>query len=374
MRVLKENDLAVEICRMLQSESHQALMVGGCVRDAMLGVAPKDFDVATSAIPVEIEAACSKRFKLDLVGKAFGVIVATDGDERVEIATFRQDTAGRKPGVSFVPTVEQDACRRDFTINAMYFDPVMDAVIDPTGGVDDMQACVLRTPGDPFDRMSEDVLRTLRAARFAARFAFHLESGLEDAMKANSSLVGVIEQGVIGRIPQERVVAEFKAAFKQIPADRIPMYISILEHTGLFGGMFPGVPVPSLRYGPSYFFAVREMFGDDVNAAAANGFGNDETAFMKAVGYVKSVGSDLGLFEADRISRAVSIIGDHGVRVVLSRNADDTADSILRFVQGKMRADGDTVMRETGLPRGKELGAEMRRRNMETFMGLFGGN
>jgi len=173
---------AERICRALRAAGHQAYFVGGCVRDILLEREPADYDVATDATPDQVQ----RLFPQSLaVGAKFGVIVVTEafGDDaslQVEVATFRSDVGysdGRHPDrVVYSDSPEQDAQRRDFTINALLLDPESQQVLDFVGGRDDLRAGIIRAIGRPQDRFGEDKLRMVRAVRFAARFRYAIEA------------------------------------------------------------------------------------------------------------------------------------------------------------------------------------------------------
>src|ERR1035441_4015031 len=171
-----KREAATEIVRRLNSQGFPAYLVGGCVRDMLMGRAPRDYDVTTRATPEQV---------LDLfpealtVGAQFGVVIVPHPAGDVEVATFRSDGAyvdGRHPReVRYSQTPQEDVQRRDFTINGLLYDPLSDQVLDYVGGEADLRAQRLRTIGDPMARLSEDRLRMLRAVRFTARFGFTLE-------------------------------------------------------------------------------------------------------------------------------------------------------------------------------------------------------
>lgn len=168
---------ALAIIRTLQANGFQAVFAGGCVRDALRGEKPHDWDIATSAHPAQVEALFSKTIP---VGKNFGIIVVL-GEDGVgyEVATFRGEgkyTDGRHPDSIRFVDMEEDVKRRDFTVNALLYDPVAAKLFDFVGGEADMRAKVLRAVGDASSRFEEDKLRTLRAVRFAARLGFTIES------------------------------------------------------------------------------------------------------------------------------------------------------------------------------------------------------
>jgi poly(A) polymerase len=176
--------VATDVVRRLRAAGHETYLAGGCVRDRLLGREPGDWDIATAAPPEEVR----KLFRRTVaVGARFGVILVLEGDAQFEVATFRSDDAyvdGRRPtGVVFT-TAEKDAQRRDFTINALFQDPIGGEVIDFVGGQDDLRAGVIRAIGDPAARIREDRLRMLRAVRFAARFGYVLDPATHDAIRA----------------------------------------------------------------------------------------------------------------------------------------------------------------------------------------------
>lgn len=185
----KEYDAAIKVIEVLRDHSHIAYLAGGCVRDLLLGEQPKDFDVATDAKPAEIEEYFKKTAS---VGAAFGVILVRDFGETIEVATFRSDgvySDSRRPDSVEFSSPEQDAMRRDFTINALFFDPFAndgEQVIDFVNGRADIDARILRAVGDPNARLKEDHLRALRAIRFAARYELKIEQATSEAIREHA--------------------------------------------------------------------------------------------------------------------------------------------------------------------------------------------
>src|SRR3954469_10452800 len=160
-------EFAIDVVRRLREAGHQSLWAGGCVRDQLLGQMPKDYDVPTDAVPDRVREVFGRRRTL-AIGASFGVITVL-GPERagqIDVATFRRDAAysdGRHPDAVSFSDAENDAQRRDFTINGLFFDPIAEQVIDYVGGQDDLQRHVIRAIGDPLARIAEDKLRMLRA-------------------------------------------------------------------------------------------------------------------------------------------------------------------------------------------------------------------
>lgn len=170
---------------------HQLFLVGGCVRDSILGRVPKDWDLATDATPEQM-----MQFLSDLhiipVGESFGVIRVLIGEHEFEIATFREDIGeGRRPDSVRFADIETDVLRRDFTINALFFDLETAQIVDLVGGIEDLLSRTLRTVGLPADRFREDPLRKLRAVRFSTRFDMKIDEETELAIQSDPSLKGV---------------------------------------------------------------------------------------------------------------------------------------------------------------------------------------
>ncbi|HUN79906.1 MAG TPA: CCA tRNA nucleotidyltransferase [Phycisphaerae bacterium] len=168
-------EAAKTIVTTLKANGHEALFAGGCVRDMLMGREPSDYDVATSAPP---EAVMSLFPKTQKVGAAFGVVLVRIGRFSVEVATFRRDgeyADGRHPMAVQFTNDREDAIRRDFTINGLFYDPITEQVIDYVGGKADIEAGLIRAIGEPARRFEEDHLRLLRAIRFASRLGFQIE-------------------------------------------------------------------------------------------------------------------------------------------------------------------------------------------------------
>ena len=162
----------LQIKDVFKKNGYKLYVVGGAVRDAILGKQPKDFDLATDAIPDKVEEILAEAgFRTLPTGKAFGVINVFTDDDEYEIATFREDqTKGRKPEVKLGATIESDAARRDLRINALYYDIDSNEIIDLVGGIADIKNNTIQMVGNPQERFEEDPLRILRFFRFLSRF------------------------------------------------------------------------------------------------------------------------------------------------------------------------------------------------------------
>ncbi len=201
-----QREFAVEVVQKLRTAGHAALFAGGCVRDQLLGTPPKDFDVATSALPDQVREVFGVRRTL-AIGASFGVItvLGPKGIAPIEVATFRSDGAysdGRRPDAVRFTSAEEDAQRRDFTINGLFFDPIAAEVIDYVGGQTDLAAKLVRAIGDPAARFAEDKLRMLRAVRFAATLEFELDAATLAAIQTHAA--------EISQVSAERIGAELK--------------------------------------------------------------------------------------------------------------------------------------------------------------------
>jgi poly(A) polymerase len=183
---------AIKILRKLRSNGFEALLAGGCVRDMLLDKRAKDYDVATNAQPKDV----TELFKRTLnVGAKFGVIIVLIENQQVEVATFRTETDyvdGRHPGSVKFSTAAEDASRRDFTINGMFYNPLKKEVIDYVDGQADLKAKIVRTIGKPTERFSEDYLRMLRAIRFSTQLDFEIEPLTWSAICTNSANIAHI--------------------------------------------------------------------------------------------------------------------------------------------------------------------------------------
>ena len=163
--------IAIEIVRGLQAAGHEAYFVGGCVRDQLLGLEPQDYDIATSAVPEQIESLFPHTVP---VGRQFGVVVVIEQGIPFQVATFRAEADyrdGRHPSRVTFCDPRADARRRDFTVNGLFWDPLQNRLHDWVGGEADLRAKIIRTIGDPRERFAEDHLRLLRAVISSRNFA-----------------------------------------------------------------------------------------------------------------------------------------------------------------------------------------------------------
>jgi poly(A) polymerase len=225
--------LGQRLGRIFRERGHRLYLVGGPVRDQLLGRPTHDLDFATDAVPDETRRALQAAGPdaIYAVGEKFGTIGANFGDTNVEITTFRGETyqpGSRKPEVRYGLTLEDDLARRDFTINAMARDLTTGAVIDPFGGRRDLEARLIRAVGDPAERFAEDPLRLLRAIRFAAQLGFSIESGTRDAVARCAPL--------LRQVSRERILDEMN---KLLLAPHAALGVRLLADLGLLDVFLP---------------------------------------------------------------------------------------------------------------------------------------
>jgi len=220
---------AIKIVKRLRSYGYEALLAGGCVRDMLLTRSANDYDVATSALPEDVIGLFKRTIK---VGAKFGVVIVLVNGQQVEVATFRTESGyydGRHPAnVKFAGAAE-DAGRRDFTINGMFYDPIDNMVIDYVNGQVDLQQKVVRTIGKPQERFSEDYLRMLRAVRFSTQLGFAIEPTTYSAICRNAKK--------ITKISGERIASELEGIL--VDPNR-SAGVCLLVDSGLAKAIFPG--------------------------------------------------------------------------------------------------------------------------------------
>src|SRR5437899_12390038 len=204
-------DRPIDIIRELRRLGYEAYLVGGCVRDMVMGIEPADYDIATSARPEEVV----KIFpRTESIGAQFGVILVIYRGHPFEVATFRSDEAyvdGRRPTGVVFSDARQDVLRRDFTINGLLYDPISKEVIDYVGGQADIQAKLVRAIGDPHARFEEDKLRILRAVRFGARLGYTIEPATWGAVRDTAPKIHQVRSQRI-RAEACRLLTEGRAA------------------------------------------------------------------------------------------------------------------------------------------------------------------
>jgi len=244
-----EEQCAYGIVGTLREKGHEAYVVGGAVRDRLLQRTPGEVDVATSADPEMVQALFPRTYAF---GAAFGVVIAIVDNVQIEVATFRKDAGyhnGRHPDAVEFSDVCHDAERRDFTINAMFYDPAHCEIIDFVGGVRDLRRGIIRAIGNPSQRFAEDYLRMLRAVRFAARFNFELEAETAGAIRQHA--------GRIVQISPERVFAELNNMLTGPYPDRA---FELLDELDLLRQLLPEVHAMKGVRQPAEFHPEGDVF------------------------------------------------------------------------------------------------------------------
>ncbi len=252
---------AIRVCETLQQHHYQAYIVGGAVRDLMLGKTPKDFDVATNATPEQIQALFRRA---RIIGRRFRLVHVMFGAETIETSTFRAtadadsatDEHGRVLRDNVFGNQESDAARRDFSVNALYYDPITQTVIDFHDGVQDLQARSLRMIGEPAQRYREDPVRMLRAIRFAAKLGFSIDADTEAPIKTLAPL--------LGNVPEARL---FDELLKLLSSGAAMDCLRGLREAGLQKNLMPGL-APWLEDAKAAAFIERGLARTDARVQA----------------------------------------------------------------------------------------------------------
>lgn len=337
---MSKKQSALQIVHTLRDRGFQAHFVGGCVRDLLLKKDPKDFDVATDARPEQV----AKLFKKTVpVGAKFGVMLVVIGGEHFEVATFRADKGyrdGRHPtGVRFTDARE-DALRRDFTVNGLFYDPIGKQVLDWVGGQKDLKKKVLRAIGDPVKRFNEDKLRMLRAVRFASVLGFKIEP---KTFKAIQKL-----RKKIAEVSRERVRDEL---IKMLTGPHPGLALTLLDKSGLLREVLPeiermkGVAQPKAYHPEGDVFVHTKLLMEQLK----------NPALVLAWGcLLHDVGKPATYKRSDRIrfnghDRVGARISDRILQRL--RFPNDVREKIVACVEGHMRFKDVKNMRESTLKR-----------------------
>lgn len=228
---MTHKDYALEIIKTLNQAGYVAYFAGGWVRDYIIQHPSDDIDIATNASPEVVMELFPHTIK---VGLAFGIVIVVIKGHQFEVATFRKDlgySGGRRPDKIMHSSAEEDAARRDFTINGMFYDPLNDLILDYVQGLSDLKQGVIRTIGDPKERFMEDRLRMIRAIRFAARFGFEIDPDTERAIQENAHTL-------FPAVAMERVWQEFN---KMAKAPRFDQALFKMHQLGLLSTIFPSL-------------------------------------------------------------------------------------------------------------------------------------
>lgn len=347
-------------------------VVGGAVRDALLNKTPKDFDLATDAVPDKVEEMMAKAgFKTLPTGKAFGVINVFTNDGEYEIATFRKDGSssdGRRPDSVEFTNIEGDVSRRDLTINALFYDIDTHEVVDLVGGIDDIKKGIVRTVGNPEDRFGEDRLRILRAIRFSGRFGSELDPATDAALKKDASLDG---------ISGERIRDEFIKGIKSAKSQK--HFLEMLDKYHLFDWVFKG-----LNLDMNFISRVGDYNHDDYIVLLARLLKNNNLDTLKkklnelkySVDEIKVITFLIAMLKLD-VDTAVALkkaeqhagVSKDQIRDFCGK--ENMSSQLLdAFEKFKLTINGPEAMEITGLGAGKELGQAIQKMETENFIKL----
>ena len=321
---MTERDFALFVLRRLQEAGFRALWAGGCVRDELLGREPADYDVATNARPEQVQ----KLFPNTIaIGAAFGVIEVIGprqecGHPTVEVAAFRTDvdyTDGRRPNSIIYSSPEEDAKRRDFTINGMFFDPIADKLFDFVGGRADLDAKILRAIGDPVERFTEDKLRMLRALRFATRFDLAIDPATDAAIRAMAREIVVVSPERIAKELRGCLVHRNRAAAMRLFLD-VGLADAVIPELVPMRGLPQGRPAAPTGDLWDHVLRTLDELGEGVSfplamAALLHDVGKPRTVGRTADKYTFYGHEHVGARMADDIARRLKLSNDERERI-----------------------------------------------------------
>ena len=360
-----------ELHKLFQSAGKKLYLVGGSVRDFLTGDKPKDFDLATDALPDEVLEIVDGKFRTNLQGKTFGVVVVFTDEvpEGMEIATFREDVSkGRNPEVKLGVTIEDDVKRRDLTYNSLFYDLDKREIVDLVGGKEDLQAGITKMVGDPIERFDEDSLRILRAFRFASRYEHPLHKDTESAIEKRKQLQNIDpESGEMKRISQERVWEEMKKAFKQ--AKDYNYYLSFFTKFDMWDEVFPGANInTNLVDSKDFVVVIANLFKNESTLGLADKLAQEYKIELELATKVTLLISLLNFKVEDVFDiykkRQQCAITDDTILEWLKVETIDT-NELIKFVEYRPSISAQELMSQ-GF-KGKSLGDEIKRLEIEKF-------
>jgi len=360
-----------ELHELFQSAGKKLYLVGGSVRDFLTGDKPKDFDLATDALPDEVLEIVGDKFKTNLQGKAFGVVVVYTKEvpEGMEIATFREDVSkGRNPEVKLGVTIEDDVKRRDLTYNSLFYDLDTRQIVDLVGGKEDLQSGITRMVGDPIERFDEDSLRILRAFRFASRYEHPLHKDTESAIQKRKQLQNIDpETGEMKRISQERVWEEMKKAWKQ--AKDYNYYLSFFTKFDMWDEVFPGANInTNLVESKDLVVVIANLFKNESTLGLADRLAQEYKIELETATKVAFLLTLLDFKVEDVFDiykkRQQCAISDATILEWLKVETIDT-NELIKFVEYRPSVSAQELMSQ-GF-KGRDLGIEIKRLEVEKF-------
>ncbi len=363
-----------DLHKLFAAHGKKLYLVGGSVRDFLTGDKPKDFDLATDALPDEVLEILGDKFRTNLQGKAFGVVVVftKDQPDGMEIATFREDVSkGRNPEVKLGVTIEDDVKRRDLTYNALFFDLDTNEIVDLTGGRKDLEDGITRMVGDPFERFDEDSLRILRAFRFASRYGHPLDKDTEEAIIKRGQLQNIDpETGDMKRISQERIWEEMLKAKKQ--AKDYNYYLSLFTKYNMWGEVFPGVKINTkVVESKNFVILIANLFlgnsTDKLEVKLVQDFKIDGETAKKVVFLLELLNLTPEVVLDTYRKKTSCSIDDSTILEWLGVTGNETSQ-LIKFVDYKPTVSSQELM-EQGY-KGKDLGLEIKRLEIEKFKSM----
>lgn len=353
-----------QIKDIFKSNGFKLYIVGGAVRDALLGKIPKDYDLATDALPDKVEEMMnSANLKTLPTGKAFGVINVFTNLGEYEIATFREDlSGGRRPDAVSFTNIEGDVKRRDLTINALFYDIDTKEVVDLVGGVEDVKNGVVRTVGSPEERFGEDRLRILRAIRFAGRFGSGLDPATDAALQQDASLEG---------ISGERIRDEFIKGITS--AKSVKKFLLMISKYGLFDWIFKGLKIDADFFEDKDPIIVIAALLKDNNLDTLRKTLNN---LKYSVEEVKAITFLVALLRLDvdtavALKKAQQHAGVTPEQMKKFAKREGVPSQLMNaFMNFELSVNGQEVMNNTGLKAGPELGKEIQKLETDNFKKL----
>lgn len=348
-------------------------LVGGSVRDFLTGDKPKDFDLATDALPDEVLDIVGDKYRTNLQGKAFGVVVVYTKDQPkgMEIATFREDISrGRNPEVKLGVTIEDDVKRRDLTYNSLFYDLDKRKIIDLVGGKKDLELGITRMVGDPFDRFEEDSLRILRAFRFASRYGHKLDKQTSDAISKRNKLENIDpETGIMKRISQERIWEEINKSWTQ--AKDFSEYLELFNRFNMWEEVFPKSNINKEIKDCDYFVTYianlfyLEAWNNKITDIMVQDYKMESDVAEKAIFLCQLEELDYSNVTDYYKLKVKCHITDEEIEDWIRVKKPDNEKTIEVFMDYKPTTSAEDLMKK-GF-KGKELGQEIRRLEIENF-------
>ena len=352
-----------QLFTIFKKNGFKLFIVGGAVRDTLLGKQIKDYDLATDA-PSETVELILKKAKIRTIGTGaqFGVINAYIGDEEYEIATFREDVGkGRRPDSVIFSDIETDVKRRDLTINALFYDIETKEIVDLVGGIEDIKNKVVRTVGDAEERFDEDRLRVLRAIRFAGRVGSQLDPAIDRALRKNNSL-----EGVSG----ERIRDEFLKGIKS--AKSVRHFLGLIDRYGLFDEIFKGIgPINKKFIDSNNEIVVMATLLKDSDFSS---LGKRLNKLNYSIDEIRKVSFLVAFFQKMDIKNFYTLKKLHIQSRVdgeafkdFAMNLDMNINEVNKFVAFQFTVTGEQVTQEFGIPPSKEMGEKIKELETNLF-------